>query len=316
MAHGKEDRMNSVHETTEEILAGIRDPELRQAAAGLKRAMDNNPRDVPEDASEPHTAKIIQLPPWSEAKRGVPNSVLRGALFAAVQGQHRQYMQGELLAAQQGIEIRFTGMQLDQSDLDVWEFALHLARKPPLGTRCYFTAYDFLKTLDRKTGKSDYEWLHSAFIRLTACAVEIKHNDLTYFGSLLIGGARDNSDPQNRYMLEINPKIMALYDAGWTNIDWEQRQLLKRKPLALWLHGFYSSHAAPYPMRVETLMKLSGSRTKKVKHYTANLKKSMRLLKEAGTINGFEIQDGLVTVDNVPSDSQKRHLNRASRRRK
>ena len=84
MAHGKEDRMNSVHETTEEILAGIRDPELRQAAAGLKRAMDNNPRDVPEDVSEPQTAKVLQLPVWSESVRGTPNSMLRGSLFAAI----------------------------------------------------------------------------------------------------------------------------------------------------------------------------------------------------------------------------------------
>ena len=44
-------------------------------------------------------------------------------------------MKGELLAAQRGIEIRFMGMQLDQSDLDVWEQALHLARQQSLGSR-------------------------------------------------------------------------------------------------------------------------------------------------------------------------------------
>ena len=59
--------------------------------------------------------------------RGVPNSVLRGALFAAVQGKNRVAMKAELLAVQKGMEIRFTGWQLDQSDLDVWEQALHLA---------------------------------------------------------------------------------------------------------------------------------------------------------------------------------------------
>ena len=34
----------------------------------------------------------------------------------------------ELIAAQDGITIRYTGEQLDQADLDVWEQALHLAR--------------------------------------------------------------------------------------------------------------------------------------------------------------------------------------------
>ena len=75
------------------------------------------------------TAATVRLPLWPEPARGVPNSVLRGALFAAIQSKDRQYLKGELLAVQQGIEIRFTGMQLDQSDLDVWEQALHLARQ-------------------------------------------------------------------------------------------------------------------------------------------------------------------------------------------
>ena len=39
--------------------------------------------------------------------------------------------------------VRFTGKQLDQSDLDVWEQVLHLARTQALGTRCYFTATAF-----------------------------------------------------------------------------------------------------------------------------------------------------------------------------
>ena len=93
------------------------------------------------DAQEPRgPAKVIQLPLWPEAKRGAPNAVLRAALFAAIQGKGRRYMNREVLAAQRGVTVRFTGMQLDQSDLDVWEQALHLARTQALGTRCYFTA--------------------------------------------------------------------------------------------------------------------------------------------------------------------------------
>ena len=33
--------------------------------------------------------KIYQLPVWPEPARGIPNPVLRGALFAAVQGKYR-----------------------------------------------------------------------------------------------------------------------------------------------------------------------------------------------------------------------------------
>jgi hypothetical protein len=64
-------------------------------------------------------AKIVQLPLWPEPTRGTPNSFLRGALFAAIQGKERQGLQRQVLASQKGSTIRFTGIQLDQSDLDV-----------------------------------------------------------------------------------------------------------------------------------------------------------------------------------------------------
>jgi hypothetical protein len=296
-----------------DILDDITDPELRDRAVRLLTAMERNPRRVPEDAPAPQTAKVIQLPLWPEPKRGVPNSTLRGALFAAIQGKDRRYMKRELLPAPDGIEIRFTGMQLDQSDLDVWEQALHLARQHPLGTRCHFTAHGFLKALGRKTGKSDHEWLKDVFARLTGSAVEITHNRLTYSDNLM-GFCRDEDSGQ--YVLEINPKIMALYTAGWTATDWEQRQLLRRKPLALWLHGFYASHAKPHPLKVETLMDLSGSRTAEVWKFKQNLTKALEELMNVGAIRGFEIKDGVLTVDNVPSRSQQKHLKRSRPRRK
>ena len=127
-------------------------------------------------------AKVIQLPLWPEPKRGTPNAVLRGALFAAVH-KDRQYMhRQELIAAQDGITIRYTGEQLDQADLDVWEQTLHLARTQALGTECYFTAHGFLKALGRSTGKRDHEWLKSVFSRLSATDVQISHKGRTYFG--------------------------------------------------------------------------------------------------------------------------------------
>ena len=256
-------------------------------------------------------AKVVQLPLWPEPVRSVPNSFLRGALFAAIQGRDRQYLERELLITQNGIQIYFTGKQLNQSDLDVWEQALHLARMHPLGTCCEFTAHGFLKALGRSTGRTQYEDLKNNFARLGGCFVEITHNHLTYGGSLL---ELYRDEKTQRYRLEINSKIKALYDAGFTQIDWQQRQQLARKPLALWLHGFYASHADPYPMRIEKLMQLSGSRTKQVKHYKVSLKKSMALLQSIGAIREFEIKDGLVFVNNLPSRSQQRHLKKTKLR--
>ena len=250
-------------------------------------------------------AEIIQLPLWPEPARGVPNSVLRGALFAAIQGKDRKALRRELLTVQQGIEIRFTGLQLDQADMDVWEQVLHLVRQHPLGTRCDFSAHAFLKALGRSTGKPMHEWLKDAFARLMGCGVEITHNRITYGGSLL-EFCRD--EHTNRYRLEINPKIKALYDAGFTQIDWQQRQRLRRKPLAQWLHGFLASHAEPYPLKVETIMQLSGSRNKQFASFKRQLKTALSELQIIGVITDYEFNGGLVTIYRMPSASQKRHL--------
>jgi len=99
-------------------------------------------------------AKVIPLPLWPEPLRGTPNSFLRSALFAAIQGKTRRWMKKEVLGSLEGISVSFTGQQLDQSDLDVWEQAVHLARLEPLGHTCQFTGYAFLKALGRSAGKA------------------------------------------------------------------------------------------------------------------------------------------------------------------
>ena len=258
------------------------------------------------EAQEPRPpAKVIQLPLWPEATRGAPNAVLRGALFAAVH-KDRRYMDRQLLASQRGITTRFTGKQLDQADLDVWEQALHLVRTQALGTQCRFTEKGFLKTLGRSAGKSGRDWLRSAFARLGASLVEISDGRQTYGGSLL-EFYRDEAT--GRTVLEINPKLAPFFGpTRWTQIDWEQRQQLRGKPLALWLHGFYASHAAPHALRVVYLHKLSGSQTKQLKHFKQNLTQALRDLEAAGAIKAFEFRDDLVHVWTVPSQSQRKHL--------
>ena len=260
-------------------------------------------------AQEPRgPAKVIQLPLWPEAKRGAPNAVLRAALFGAIQGKGRRFLlRKELIATQDGVTIRYTGGQLDQADLDVWEQVLHLARTQALGTKCYFTAHGFLKALGRSTGKHDHVWLEEALDRLSATSVSITAGRLTYFGSLIEEGVRD--EDTGKYVVVINPKLAKFYGrTQWTQLDWEQRQALRRKPLALWLHGFYATHAAPYPLTVAYLHKLSGSQTKQLKHFKQNLTQALRDLQAAGAIKAFEIRDDLVHVWTIPSPSQQKHL--------
>lgn len=257
---------------------------------------------------QPNKAEVIHLPVWQEQQRGVPNAALRSALFAAIQGKSRKAMQREIVASQHGITIRFTGIQLDQSDLDVWERLLHLARLHPLGTRCEFTAYALLRALGRNTGKSDREWLKEVCARLQGAVVEITVDGrFTYSGQLVGKAGRD--EETGLYVLFVNPELAVLFHpTGWTAIAWEQRHQLQGKPLALWLHGFLASHADPYPVKVESLMKWSGSQTQEKFHFKKNLKTALEELKAVGAIVSYRFEGELLHVERVPSPSQQRHL--------
>ena len=100
----------------------------------------------------------IQLPLWPEPKRGTPNSFIRSALFSAIQSKDRAFLKGAALFSQQGIEIKFTGEQLNQEDLTLWETLVHLAKEQPLGNLCNFTAHGILKALLKRQEKLLEDW--------------------------------------------------------------------------------------------------------------------------------------------------------------
>lgn len=255
----------------------------------------------------PETAEIIRLPIWPDTLRGVPNGVLRSALFGVIRRGSRRQISRELISSVDGYEIRYTGSRLDQSDLDVWETLLHLARLQALGNRIETTERALLKSLDRAYGKSGREWLKKVIARLTATAVEFKRSSQTYGGSLVDEFYRDET--LGCYVLVLNPQIQKLFAKDdWSQIEWEQRQALRGQPLAQWLHGFYSSHADPYPLKVETLHRLAGSETKLLKNFRHELRQALVLLDAVTKWRSSIDANDLVSVRKIPTKSQKRHL--------
>src|SRR5690348_6382936 len=58
---------------------------------------------------EQEAAAPKQLPLWPEPTRGVPNGVLRSALFGAIKRGKRRYMERASIASLEGITILYTG---------------------------------------------------------------------------------------------------------------------------------------------------------------------------------------------------------------
>lgn len=244
-------------------------------------------------------SNVIQLPLWAEQKRGTPNSFIRSALFSAIQSKDRVFLKEAVLASQEGIIIKYTGEQLNQEDLTLWETLVHLAKDQPLGDVCTFTAHAILKSMGLQTGGEQHKNLHSAIIRLKACAVEITHQNKTYFGSLIKSGAKD--EITSHYTIELNRELIRLYgETQWTGINWEQRQQLRRKSLAQALHAYYSSHRVPYPVKLETLQRLTGSRNKQAASFKRQTIAALNELIKIGFLQSYSIDGDMVTVRREP----------------
>ena len=234
------------------------------------------------------------IPTWPDQKRGIPNLCLRSALFGVIQRGRRKAVKREAIAAVNGLNIHYTGWRLDQGDFDVLAHSLHLASHQSTGQYVQFTAKGFLKGIGRSHGKSGREWLKDSLRRLTASAVEIRLAVQSHFGPetfAYTGSLLDEfyyTEEDQTYFLKFNAKLATLFDAGWTQLQWQQRLAL-RTDLAKWLHGFYASHRLPYPMKVSTLQQLCGSDCGRLSDYRSKLRLALDELVKAEILASWSI---------------------------
>lgn len=248
---------------------------------------------------------------WPEPVRAVPNGILRSALFGAIKKGPRRYMDKELVAAVDGVEIRYTGQRLDQGDLDVWETVLHALRLQKLGSECRLTAYALLKLMGKTDTGKNRVTLQNRIERLVANALTVKQGRHSYMGNLIAGAIKDEDTQE--WVIELNPKLRPLFaEDQFTQVEWAVRHALDGHQLAQWLHGFYASHAKPFPMRMDTLLKLAGSEDANPRSAQQTLRKALQAVTEASTECGegfrYKIIGNLVHVDKRGSGPQRRHV--------
>jgi hypothetical protein len=143
--------------------------------------------------------------------------------------------------------------------------------------------------------------------RLGGAFVEMTFNGRDTFGEK--GFLRYHRDERTqRYVVELTESMLRLFEDGYTYIEFAQRQKLRKHPLALWLHGFLSSHAAPYPLKITTIHRLSGSSAKTLRDFKYRLRKALDALVTIGTLESFEVEEDSVKIKKHPTPCQKRHL--------
>jgi len=261
--------------------------------------------------------EIVRLPRFPKERRPVSNDMARGALFACVQGKDREVVKEMRLATVEGIEIRFTGERFNQDDHDVLMQIVHMAAAQPLGDPVTIPAHTLLKALGRGTGKSQHEQLRSDIIRLRAGTVFLRNarTQSEYIGGFIDDAMQDQES--GHWIIRLNEKLKLLYgEFNHTLIDWEKRKALRGKDLARWLSGYLTTNASQYPVKVDTLCTLSGSKTRQLFKFRQRLRVALQDLVKNGDIAEWSIDpvSDLVTVsrgDSITS-SQRRHLDKKS----
>ena len=214
----------------------------------------------------------------------------------------------------------YTGERLDQGDLDVWESVLHAVRLQDLGSQCRVTSYALLKLMGKTDTGKNRVTLNKRITRLVASALTVKQGRYSYIGSLIAGAAKDEETQE--WVIELDAKLRPLFAADqFTQIEWTVRHELDGQQLAQWLHGFYATHAKPFPMKVETLLNLSGGENADPYSGKQKLRKALDAVVEASAAHGegfsYEIRGDLVHVEKRASGPQRRHLaKQASKPRK
>ena len=232
--------------------------------------------------------EVVNIPNISQTKRIIPNDLIRSSLFTISNHKMpRSYLKEETLYTFGQTTISYTGEELRQDDEDVWLQIIHLISKEQ-SMNTEFMPYSLIAKLGWPRRTQYRDKLKMILTRLSATNLAIRNKSIKAGISLSLVRkfvwTDSSGSPLKRWCVWIEPEIRKLFSNSlYTKIHWEQR--IKLKPLAKWLHAYYSSHAEPLPIPVVILKKASGSKSKTLSHFKEQLKSSLTELVAIGFLH-------------------------------
>lgn len=218
-----------------------------------------------------------------------PNVALRSALFAGANSLGKRGLRRETLASLSNITLIYTGMRLDQGDLDCWMAIMQAAHEGELDGygRFLVSGYRLLQIMGLKNTGPNQDLLDARLSKLKSGAIDIKTGRFSYEGSLIDEVYRDEETRQ--FVVKLNPKMTILFapESGWTRLDLAVRSRLGRNQLAKWLHAFIASHKQPLPIGAEKIKKLCASDITEMWRFRQELKKAIGLV---NAVTGWKLE--------------------------
>lgn len=237
-------------------------------------------------------SNIAHLPQVGDHRRVIPNDLIRSSLFTVSNhNTPRTYVKDKLLYCYGNTEISYRGEELRQDDEDVLLQLIHTVKKQE-DFAVDFMPYSFLGGLDWPQRTQYKDKLKESLSRLVATEIRLTNETLkSGFSFSLVrkfAWFDDAGQALKQWKVWLEPELVHLFqDNNFTKVEWQQRRRLK--PLAKWLHSFYSSHREPDPIYMTVLRKATGSKMKTMKHFKVCLRASLLELAQVGFLRDFHI---------------------------
>ncbi len=247
-----------------------------------------------------------QLPFWPGEVRCAPNEFLRSALFnARNRNQPRRYLDGVVLAMLGKGRITYRGEELRQDDCTVWLQLVKFAAEIPLGEYVEFTPHAFCKAVGWTPTGDAYAHLRKCLSRLqaTSLAFYAERTQVTISLSMIpefIWQDLGTEKPLPRYKVKLASQLAELFKGHhFTYVTWSQRNRLP-EGLATWLHGYFSSHREPFPLKIADIQRVADLTIQRPDNLRTGIVRALTALVEVGLLESWKIADERVTVVRRP----------------
>lgn len=259
----------------------------------------------------------LYLPSWREAAVGMPNVLLRSALFAAAETCAPPLMDAEI-ASQGDVSLKMTGHRLGDYDRRVFAVCLSQYRTDlplshdgePSWVRTTF--WQFAKGLNVTYGPNVHKGIRNSLIRLNAAHLRVRIAGVDVPMPRLIDvvfqEGYDDKIPDQRLRgsdvvsFRVQESMANLFGPkAWTAVS--ESALHDYSGLPAWLACFYSTHNRPFALKIEDLWRYSGVVCDE-REFRRRLKTALTRLQADDVpslvrVAGFKIADGKVTVELV-----------------
>ena len=240
----------------------------------------------------------------------LPNSIARSALFAAVKEANREMLREHPIQSLQNYQIKYTGDQLNQSDLDVFMALLCEQVEAPFGDRIFFTAYSLLKRMNWSANSDGYKRLVDSIKRLQRAQIEISYlrgeegrHPVRYVGSFVANFVERDDRAlkgetgelgKSQWMVQLDPRLTHLFVNEEVTLGlWYLRKKIDgRQPLAQYLLNFLITHKKPVPMTFRQLKALSASAERNETNFVYRVEKALTKLIELGVLKKWWWTEG------------------------